>query len=150
MGRGRSRHEPGGRAKSCRGPDSLIFLLNWRIFCWSQLGQPPSFVETRNCRLTALQRALLSTFKGLHYESRIRHRPVIVIIICEGSMADACNRPFKGIIDTPPAISPSDGRPYYNDSNTIALLPSTTLKYSENTLEPHEMTMKHSNDFCHM
>lgn len=36
----------------------------------------------------------------------------------------------------------------HNDGNTIAILPSTTLKHCDGTLEPHEITVKHSNGFC--
>jgi hypothetical protein len=36
---------------------------------------------------------------------------------------------------------------FSNDSKTIAMLPSTTLKYREDTPEPQETAMKHSNGF---
>lgn len=43
--------------------------------------------------------------------------------------------------------APTPRNSFSNDSKTIAMLPSTTLKYREDTPEPQETAMKHSNGF---
>jgi hypothetical protein len=47
----------------------------------------------------------------------------------------------------PPLHRSATPRPANNDSKTIAMLPSTTLKYREDTTEFHDTAMKHSNGF---
>ena len=47
----------------------------------------------------------------------------------------------------PPLHRSSTPRPPNNDSKTIAMLPSTTLKYMEDTPESHDSAVKHSNGF---
>jgi hypothetical protein len=47
----------------------------------------------------------------------------------------------------PPLHRSSTPRPSNNDSKTIAMLPSTTLKYMEDTPESHDSAVKHSNGF---
>lgn len=43
--------------------------------------------------------------------------------------------------------APTPRNSFSSDSKTIAMLPSTTLKYREDTPEPQETAMKHSNGF---
>jgi len=47
----------------------------------------------------------------------------------------------------PPLHRSTTPRPLNTDNKTIAMLPSTTLKYREDTPEPQETAMKHSNGF---
>lgn len=46
-----------------------------------------------------------------------------------------------------PSLKPTPRGSFSADSKTIAMLPSTTLKYREDTPEPQETAMKHSNGF---
>jgi hypothetical protein len=47
----------------------------------------------------------------------------------------------------PPLYRSSTPRPNNNDSKTIAMLPSTTLKYMEDSPDSHDSAVKHSNGF---
>lgn len=47
----------------------------------------------------------------------------------------------------PPMHRSSTPRPTNNDSKTIAMLPSTTLKYMEDVPDSHDSAVKHSNGF---